>query len=708
MRHASTPKRATAALPALLCALALALVLAGPARGAATIVVTSTADSGAGTVRDALAAASPGDTISIPGTGDYQVSSAELAVTKNVSIVGSGPDVRLVADGNNRVLNVTAADVTISDLTVTGGGSTGVETAGGGVANGTGTLTLKNVAITGNSVTSASGGIPRGGGLSNNSGTLQIVDSTITGNSASTAAGGGIPQGGGVANDSGKVTITRGTLSDNTSKGAAGAVPQGGAVYSNGGQVDIVDSSVNRNQALAGAVPQGGAIFTRETALTITGTAVARNSASASNGGSFGEGGALGVFEGPLTLVNSTITNNSTSGAAGSDGGGILLGTTTFEATNATIASNSAAGPASVGGNLSFSTSGTTTFKPRNTIVADGTAESDANCAIGTGSATESQGHNLESLNECGFTAAGDLTNTDPKLADLDDNGGPTETRSIGLDSPALNGGANASCPATDQRGVARPQDGTCDIGAFERAVSADLSAFASGQPQSVPVGVPFTVKLGVNNAGPDLGADVLASGLAPAGARLVSATASQGSCNLSPGTCALGSLASGSRAEATIVLLPTKPGLLTDSFRVGGRAADPNPGNETAAISVRVTPLALSGFASAHKRFRLGTRKPRLARRVAVGTRLQFKLSAPARVTLVFARQVKGRHARFVRAGALSVTAKAGAGALRFQGRLSNGKSLRPGNYRVTATAKDAFGNISQPGRLTLRLLPA
>ena len=227
MRHASTHKRTTAALPALLCALALALVLAGPARGAATIVVTSTADSGAGTLRDALAGAGHGDTISIPGTGDYQVSSAQLAVTKSVSIVGSGPDVRLVADGNNRVFNVTAASVTISDLTVTGGGSAGVETAGGGVANGTGTLTLQNVTITGNAVTSPSGGIPRGGGVSNDSGTLQIVDSAITSNSASTTAGGGVPQGGGVSNDSGKVTITRTTLSDNTSKGAAGAVPQG-------------------------------------------------------------------------------------------------------------------------------------------------------------------------------------------------------------------------------------------------------------------------------------------------------------------------------------------------------------------------------------------------------------------------------------------------------------------------------------------------
>jgi len=147
---------------------------------------------------------------------------------------------------------------------------------------------------------------------------------------------------------------------------------------------------------------------------------------------------------------------------------------------------------------------------------------------------------------------------------------------------------------------------------------------------------------------------------------------------------------------------------VLTNSFRVSGRAADPNSSDDTASISVRVTPLSLTGFASAHKRFRLGTRKPRPTRRVAAGTRLQFRLSAPARVTLVFARQAKAPHARFVRAGAISVNSKAGARALRFRGRLSNGRSLRPGNYRVTATAKDSFGNTSKPRRLTLRLLPA
>ena len=38
--------------------------------------------------------------------------------------------------------------------------------------------------------------------------------------------------------------------------------------------------------------------------------------------------------------------------------------------------------------------------------------------------------------------------------------------------SPALDNGAN--CPATDQRGVARPQGAACDIGAVERRAVED------------------------------------------------------------------------------------------------------------------------------------------------------------------------------------------------------------------------------------------
>jgi hypothetical protein len=60
------------------------------------------------------------------------------------------------------------------------------------------------------------------------------------------------------------------------------------------------------------------------------------------------------------------------------------------------------------------------------------------------------------------------LINTNPQLGGLADNGGFTRTRLPGIGSVAIDAGDNDSCPATDQRGVPRPQGGGCDIGAVE------------------------------------------------------------------------------------------------------------------------------------------------------------------------------------------------------------------------------------------------
>lgn len=65
----------------------------------------------------------------------------------------------------------------------------------------------------------------------------------------------------------------------------------------------------------------------------------------------------------------------------------------------------------------------------------------------------------------------------DPLLGALTDNGGATATMLPATGSPAIDAGQALGCPASDQRGVARPQGIACDIGAVEVAQSSQQLA---------------------------------------------------------------------------------------------------------------------------------------------------------------------------------------------------------------------------------------
>jgi hypothetical protein len=64
-----------------------------------------------------------------------------------------------------------------------------------------------------------------------------------------------------------------------------------------------------------------------------------------------------------------------------------------------------------------------------------------------------------------------DTISADPRLAPLADNGGPTPTRALLSDSPAIDRGSNVGGLETDQRGPGFPRvkGNQADIGAFER-----------------------------------------------------------------------------------------------------------------------------------------------------------------------------------------------------------------------------------------------
>ena len=99
----------------------------------------------------------------------------------------------------------------------------------------------------------------------------------------------------------------------------------------------------------------------------------------------------------------------------------------------------------------------------------------------------------MEDANTCGFTAGGDLINTNPQLGPLQNNGGLTPTRAIAPGSPAVDAGSCTNVVGTtlsiDQRLVAVPQPagGKCDIGAYELVKGAPPPPPPPAKPAAVP-----------------------------------------------------------------------------------------------------------------------------------------------------------------------------------------------------------------------------
>jgi len=120
----------------------------------------------------------------------------------------------------------------------------------------------------------------------------------------------------------------------------------------------------------------------------------------------------------------------------------------------------------------------------RNTIVANQVNGPDCTNTGGIyRGEVDSLGHNLDSDGTCGLADPTDLSAVEPMLGPLQDNGGPTPTHALLRGSPAIDAIPASECVydddgdpgtpevplTTDQRGVRRPQNGRCDIGAFER-----------------------------------------------------------------------------------------------------------------------------------------------------------------------------------------------------------------------------------------------
>src|SRR5881398_2529978 len=224
----------------LFSVLAIAGTLLGlPSAHAATITVTNNRDSGAGSLRQALADAHNEDTINFDSSLNGQtitLTSGELVVNKNVSINGPGPN-NLAVDANHasRVFHVSeGASAVISGLSIINGSASGLY--GGGIYNNHSTLSVNNCTLSGNSAASG-GGIYSEGQL-DGSATLEVLNSTLSGNWAT--FGGAIYASSDTFN-SARLYVFHTTLSGNSASSSGG----GGGIYNAGALTQFANTVFN-------------------------------------------------------------------------------------------------------------------------------------------------------------------------------------------------------------------------------------------------------------------------------------------------------------------------------------------------------------------------------------------------------------------------------------------------------------------------------
>jgi len=211
------------------------------------------------------------------------------------------------------------------------------------------------------------------------------------------------------------------------------------------------------------AAPGGG--IENDGTLTLTDSTVSGN-----------HGGGI-IDLGPLTLTNRTVSGNA--------GIGIVVGGGTLTLTNSTVSGNTGGGIGNAVGDVRLNSS-TVSGNTEVGIFSERDASLTLTNSLVNGGCQgyiTSNGNNIESPGDtCDLDQATDQVDVsadDLKLGPLADNGGLTMTHALLPGSFAIDQILEADCVdadgaplTTDQRGVARPQGDSCDVGAFELEVA--------------------------------------------------------------------------------------------------------------------------------------------------------------------------------------------------------------------------------------------
>jgi len=489
-------------------------------------VVTNNNDSGAGSLRDAVAqanvaAGAPMITFAPAVTGTILLTSGQINVNQAMTIAGPGAATLTIdANASSRIFSIFQTDpacpaldgpdytVSISGLRLTN--AQRHSSNGAGAIFTEHSLSLDSVQID-NSIAGSGGGLYFQ--LQYPGQTLAITNSQFLNNkaqpigpSATTDSGGALAIFEKCAVHTSPVTvnITGSVFSGNQSlpttlNGFGGAIAADSVA-----DITITDSRITGNAVILPSPPvvtqiyRGGGIYAHAKSLTVVRTEISGNSLVDATGADLSRGGGVHLFNNAsdlqgagnvfaATFVNSTISGNTSPATAG---GVFVVSNVALELDNSTVAENSAA--VNRTGGVLFTTSATVpptagnadapTFKLVSSIVANSqVAVTDLATNLATMptfnvDSTNSLIENICPSPSCVITVTGtgNLTAIDPMLGPLTNNGGPTQTQALLAGSPAIDTGSNPLSLTTDQRGAGFPRvvGAAADMGAYEFAPS--------------------------------------------------------------------------------------------------------------------------------------------------------------------------------------------------------------------------------------------
>ena len=414
--------------------------------------------------------------------------------------------------------------------------------AGGAVSSTSGTLSIAQSDFNDN------GSLGDGGALSKSGGTRTVLDETaFTDNQAGVnssgtfIAGGNTSDGGAVKLGAGTYLITESTLAENEAANNGGAVDAAANGSAAGDGVVLSDLLGNlAGRANAAQTSLGGALnLSGASAQNVVDTQLGANSVAQTNTNASAttRGGAIAANGGNLNLTRTTFSGNTASSAAAvapggvaAAGGGVYMGSgNAVTATNSTFTGNGAPVAAvawsenassaltftssTIAGNTapsgsSILVSGRTAagaINVTNSIIAEA-ATNGSGCVAGTGGTLVNGGGNvLTDTTDCGGNSlvgtggapAAKVTAAQLDLKPLANNGGPTETRALGVDSvAAASAGVNAlGASPIDQRGLTRPTTNQSS-GSFQLTV-VDLTVTKAGTGRGTVTSSPAGIDCG-------------------------------------------------------------------------------------------------------------------------------------------------------------------------------------------------------------------